>query len=195
MADGAGSDAAKGTQSWRRIAARSFFIGLGLAVGAVGALSVWIWLASRPTPPTPWNDSALVAKGYPGFRALADTIELSYAIRNTTREDYSVEDVSRLRLFMRTVDDSALVLLERESVRTPLFIPAGESGLVDLWVRFAKTPRQALTESDSAFHEAVRMMLNEHGSNVQGFVLYDDETRYRIVLPRWRAHAPTKDQD
>jgi hypothetical protein len=174
--------------SWKRLAVVSLFGGLGVAVGLAGTFAVWAWLASKPKPRGKWNEFALVAKGTPGFIATSDTIEFEFAVRNKTREDYSVEDSHRLRTFFRTQDDSALMpLSEDERVSTPLFIPAGETGSILLSISLADVPRQVAGVTDSAFHEELRSFLNRHASNVRGFVVYDDERRYKIPLPRWSA--------
>jgi hypothetical protein len=174
-------------QGWKRIAVICFSIGLGLAVGLAVILGVWLWASSRPSPPPKWNDKALVAKGQPTFFGVEDTVVLSYPVRNTTRSDFSIHNADDVRLFMRTIEDSLLVL-QNASVRvvTPANVPAMESSLLYLFIGDSKLPRKGASQSDSLYHEAVRDFLNSEYSNVAGYVLYDDVNHYRVFLPRWR---------
>jgi hypothetical protein len=84
-----------------RIAVRSDLLSqiLGLGAGSLLMLAVIVvggfWYMSRPKPPEPWDSAAIQAE----FLSLAasnerDVINLWYTVKNSTRLDYKINDVS-----------------------------------------------------------------------------------------------------
>ena len=109
--------------SWKRLALVSAAFGAGFAICACVIAGSAYWYASRPKPPKPWNDKALVVVGPPGFGSYsdADYLYLTYSVRNDTKADWSIESSSNLLLVSRLSDGSlSNPVAERDIVvRTP----------------------------------------------------------------------------
>jgi hypothetical protein len=82
----------------RRLLLRSAVFGAGFAVTLCLIVGGLVWYSDRPKPPTPWNTTALVAKGPPGFDVSRDGehIEFNYLIENTANTDYKLNPTRRL---------------------------------------------------------------------------------------------------
>jgi hypothetical protein len=174
-----------------KIAAAAAGITLALCLAAASAF----WYVSRPKPPKPWNEKALLATEPPSFGP--DTSEgykfyFTYTAKNDTDTDYSINEPSELRIEARLGDGSLTNPLNADHihVRTPVFIPARQLGSVTLRFKMLEPPAQQQSENDDAYHERLRLFLNDKFDNVKEFVLFDQARRYQITLPRWAATKP-----
>jgi len=153
-----------------------------------------LWYVSRPKPPRPWNDKALIVKEPPGFGPSSEdkTVYFSYSVQNDTAADYAVENVQQLRILAITLDDSLSSPIDEEHLvlRTPIFIPSHQKGTITVRLKVLDAPEQNKSESDDAYHERLRQYLNDHIAGVRGFVLFDETNRYRINLPAWSSKKP-----
>jgi hypothetical protein len=90
--------------TWKRLAIISLSCGAGFAL--IAALILWgvAWYTYRPTPPKPWNTTVIVAKAPPGFSISNDgsRIDFSYAVENTTKEDYRIDSANEVQVMLRS---------------------------------------------------------------------------------------------
>jgi hypothetical protein len=180
--------------AWKRLAIISLFGGAGFAL--MSGLILWgvVWYSSRPTPPKPWNTTAIVAKNSPGFSVSDDgkMIEFTYALENAGRSDYRIDSASDIEILGRLKDGTLSEPLP-DTVRRldlPVFVPAGQRAVISLSVAFANMPTRDSADTDAAFHERIRGYLRENADNVGGFVIFDSTNRYEIDLPKWLAEKP-----
>jgi hypothetical protein len=178
-----------------KIAAAAAGITLALCIAA-GAV---LWYVSKPKPQKPWNEKALVSTDAPGFDSYGEkdnqAISLAYIVKNTTNSDYSIDAGHQIKIVV-VLRDGALSLPMDEDhvvVRTPLFIPANHLGTIVLHLKKLIALQQNQSESNEAYHERLRLLMNEHLSGIRGFVIFDESKRYQIDLPRWLETKPEKE--
>lgn len=163
--------------------------GVTLALCVVAACAFWYTTRLKP-----WNDKALVCMEPPSFGPLTGDYKfyLSYNVKNNAVDDYTVTAPSELRIEAKLSDGSLSYPLDDAHVvvRTPIFIPARQLGTVNVRFKLLEPPTQRQGETDDQFHERLREFLNDKLSNIQQFVLFDQNHRYQIVLPRWAATKP-----
>jgi len=116
-----------------------------------------LWYLSRPKPPKPWNEKALVVMDTPGFDWYSEkdlTIALYYNVNNTTNFDYSIE-TPHLKIVAVLANGALSDPLDEERliVRTPVFIPANRIGMVVLHLKGVHAPERNQSESDKGYHE------------------------------------------
>jgi hypothetical protein len=174
-----------------KVAAAAAGITLALCLAAACAF----WYVSRPKPPKPWNEKALVATEPPTFGPSTSEgykFYFAYTAKNNTDDDYSINEPGELRIEARLSDGSLSNPLDANHifVRTPVFIPAHQLGSVTLRFKLLELPAQQRGETDEAYHERLRLLLNDQLSSVKQFVLFDEAHRYQITLPPWTATKP-----
>jgi hypothetical protein len=180
----------KNTNAWKRVALISFFSGLGIAMAAAIVLASFIWYKARPTPPKPWNTSALVVTEPPSFDVSKDgkSLELGYAVKNNMPTDYSLDDatVKTLRVMTR-FRDGRLGPLNNflKFSDTPIFMPAGQTVTVDVSIDLPDLPTRKGAEKSDDYHERLRTYLETEYPGVSAIVLYEEVNRYQINLPKW----------
>lgn len=154
-----------------------------------------VWHTNRPKSEQPWNDKALIVVGPPGFGTYSDTdyhFYLAYPVRNTTARDWSVASSDQLIVLSQQGDETlaSVIPIEHVEVRTPIFIPANQTGMVILHFKKDVWPKQAAGEADAVYHERLRDFLNTDYLSLKGFVVFDDGNRMRIDLPSWARKKP-----
>lgn len=182
---------------WKRIAIISFFSGFGVALAAALVLTSSIWYKSRPTPPKPWNTSALVVTGPPSFSVSKDgkLLELEYSVKNSTNVDFKVDDnaAKQLRIMLKLHEGELSPPIENKGIQilyTPIFIPAGQKGTLGISVEDSTLPTQTKNEAAADYHERLRTYLETSYPRVAGIVLYDEINHYQLNLPKWADKKP-----
>lgn len=181
-------------KSWQRIFVISGGVGAGaiLAAGLV-ILSV-VWYSARPKHPAPWNGTAIKAR-YDKLDTGAtshgqEEIRFYYVVTNETGSDYKVEQADLITMMGKLEDERSLLKEERITIDCPFFIPAKQSALLTIHVpnfgfKEAKPDRQG--NEYEKYVEKLIQYVNEDMRNLDGFVLYDNSTRYQINFPNgWR---------
>jgi hypothetical protein len=174
-----------------KIAAAS--AGAILMLCLLGTLALWYF--SRPKPTPPWNEKALTTNEPPGFGVNDDdnSFYFSYTVQNAMSTDYVIENLQpKLLAVVSNGSLSNPIEEKRLTLRTPIFIPSHQKGTITVYLKALKAPEQKRDESDDLYHERLRQYLNDHVKGVQGFVVFDESSRYQINLPRWAADKPEK---
>jgi hypothetical protein len=194
---------------WKKLAVRSLFIGIGIAVTLAILAGMGLWYASRPTPPPSWNRHAIVAKEPPGFGQLlwvsndkkttVPLLNLIYSLENTTNKDYTLSTKSEIKFMSRALDGTLGGNIftaaagtpegDQNDIDLPLFIPAKQKALLRFTLADTEMPLQGIGESDPDYHERLRAYL-EKRYHVSGYVLFDDIEHYEIDLPKWASTKP-----
>jgi hypothetical protein len=179
----------KATTPLKRVAFISFFSGLGIALAATLVLISFVWYKSQPTPPKPWNASALTITGPPSLNVSKDgkSIELGYSVKNNTRVDFNLDTdaASKLRLLCESRAGALSPPFENNGLKlvyTPIFIPAGQTGALSLSIELSDIPTPKDREVKADYDERLRKYL-ESTEDVAGLAVYDQVNRYQINLP------------
>ena len=188
-------------QGWKKVLLASFGFGAGAAVAAASIIGFVSWYSTRPTPPKPWNRTAIRATEPPTFSTAGEDSHLKFAftLLNNTEHDYEVDkDRGGMKVMLRYKDDDSLRgPFEPDAIKVayPIFIPTRQK--VDVFVEvLVMRLKQESGENDEAYHERLRTYLNTQWDSLKEFVFFDDVNRYEIGLPRWldkpKEPAPTR---
>jgi hypothetical protein len=143
----------------------AFTAGAGVAV-VIAALAVGgYWYLSRPKLPKPWDTTAIVASGAPGFSLTDDgkKIRFSYSLQNKTDSDYKIASAAEIKVVVRYDDNSLSQPMPTEvaSLEFPFFIPAKQAATIALAITFGGIPQRNASENDEEYHEALRAFLGD----------------------------------
>jgi hypothetical protein len=176
--------------SWKRLAIRSLFGGMGLAVGLAAILGSYWWYASRPKPPKPWNAAAILAT-YDSVDTGDENkgILFYYVLQNTTDNDFSVGSNDQPKLTAQLAREKSLAAFDDFlKIQLPIFLPA--RGRVRVFIEApleytGKRPQSGATRDERRqFRKKLEDWLNSDHSNLDGFVLFDATNRYQINFPK-----------
>jgi hypothetical protein len=189
---------------WKKLAIRSFFGGVGIAVALAIILGVFIWYDNRPERPKPWNAGALKAQwdtmefttgrskdveGYP--------VDFYYNLRNNTDRNYPFNG-STLTLMAVLTDGNALskefghYQLGDATVDGPAFIPP--SGTARIAVHVSYRYPDGFTQADKRDADKIVGNLDRRLRELSGFVVFDEQNHYRIDLPEgWKNDPGVKE--
>jgi hypothetical protein len=183
--------------SWKRIAIRSFFGGVGVAVTLGIITGGAIWYDSRPKPPKPWNTKAVTATwDTMEFTVGASNeiysfpVQFYYDVKNNTDKNFDIKDAN-LKPMAVLADGNAFSKEFGQyqdgaaTVDGPDFIPPGGTGRVTLQVSYFFP--QDYTKADKADGSKIVKVLNFRLKELGGFVLFDELNRYQIdLLKGWK---------
>jgi hypothetical protein len=182
--------------SWKRILPRAAGFGAGFAV--VAALIVWLalWWHQRPEKPKPWNISAITAS-FDNLSTEGDknTIVFVFTLQNNTSTDYRIADGGFVHLGAVLRKSKAFSFSEDDYLKTdyPLYVPAGSRVRIMLHLKYPYAVHEDLEASDDARHDwgtNLCKFVTKELSNLDGFVMMDDQSRYEITLPNgWEARS------
>lgn len=176
--------------SWRRRLqlAAAFGAGFGAIAVVLGGLTFW-WI-NRPTP---WDGQVLQASfieldSQPDQRGSPRTLRFRYAIRNTGRSDYRLNNPSSVSVMFKRGE--ALREAHKVTLTTPVLIPAGQSGefeltalyeeLVDLissknLLRARPEDIDSVVTKQKGPKNVYELSVALVPSELQGFMLYDNQ--------------------
>jgi hypothetical protein len=178
---------------WKRIALRSFFGGVGMAVALAAIVGGWLWYESRPKPPKPWNRAAIKAEYESAdTEGSNNTIVVYYVLENTTDFDYQIEDGSSVSLDAQLDKDHSLSNdVNILSVTYPVVVLAKKRMRFAIHVNYPCTDKEkpnADRDEMKRHTEAVEAFMTKEFANLDGFDLLDETSRYEILLPGgWRS--------
>jgi hypothetical protein len=178
-------------ESPKRLLLRSAGIGAGFAVALCLIVGGWVWYSNRPSPPKPWNTTALIAPDPPGFHVSDDGkhVEFTYRVENTTETDYQIAPDSRTRLMFRgkngVLSQPLPSGLLPDVLELPIFIPAKQKAVLRIILPLSSFEERSASESDAQYHERLRAYCENHFEKLGAFVLFDEQNRFEINLPRW----------
>lgn len=163
------------------IAAALVLIALLAATLASGRLA---GLFSSGRPKNTWNSAAIQAT-FAGVQVREidpskAALVFFYDLDNKTDSDYQLTPGSNLVIMSRLKSDASLNAEEPIVLASPAFIPARNRTRVALQVTH---PFAWPQDTDSGSGDKFRGLLQGETSNLSGFVLFDQPSRYQIELP------------
>lgn len=188
--------------TWKKIAIRAFFGGIGLAIGAATIVGAVLWYSNQPKPTPPWDSKALTAK----FDTMEFTVgasnettsypvEFYYNVQNNTNRTYQIAPADLTPLAVLTEGnalskDFGHYQSGAATVDGPPFIPPGGTARVDIKVSYLFPDE--FTDADKKNGKKIGGNLNVRTDELNGFVIFDEQNHYRIDLPRgWEDTSKT----
>jgi hypothetical protein len=175
---------------WKKIAIRSLFGAVGVAIALAAIVGVAMWWHSRPKLPKPWNTGAIKAT-YDGMDVNSDQrIEFIYVLENTTDMDYQLDSDAEVQFMIRLREPKSLDPDNlSELIRFPISIPAKERILFRfdatfLYYRNYWPPRDASLDERTQAAKKLDEYVRSQTGNLDGFVLFDANKRYQVNFPR-----------
>jgi len=166
-----------------------FGISSGVCLVLVMAIGAVLWYSSIPSRPKPWDTKAVTASyDYVSTEGDSNTFVFFYVVENKSQRDYRLTETMKPVLMAQLAEHKSLGR-EDDSLRInlPLFIPAGHRHTVKIHLdyRFKEPhPKDASRDQRRAYKAKLEEHLKNELSNLDGFVLFDDETRYQIIFPK-----------
>jgi hypothetical protein len=182
---------------WKMLAIRSFFGGVGFAIGLSIIAGAVLWYHNRPERPKPWNASALKAT-YDTMEFMVGSAKDTYSypvvfyynVRNNTDRNYQINSSTLTPMAVLT-DGNALskefghYQASDATVDGPAFIPPG--GTARIAVRVSYFYPDEFTQADKKDPEKIISNLNHRLRELSGFVMFDEQNHYRVDLPEgWK---------
>jgi hypothetical protein len=186
--------------TWKRIAIRAVFGGIGLVIGAAAIIGALIWYSNRPKPTPSWNETALTATfdqlEYTGIaleHQSAYSLAFSYNVKNNTKGTYNLNKTEWQPLAVLTDNKTLSNTFGDEQagdmrITAPNFIPADGIGRLTVHIDYYFPPDFPAKDRDD--FEKVLTPLNAQLKQMEGIALFDDENHYRIDLPSGWAKVP-----
>jgi hypothetical protein len=163
----------------KRALALGFAFGAGVAICGAAALALLNWYVSRPKP---WNPAAITAT----FESIntEEPLVLHYVLQNNTDRDFRVNSENEVvlagklrRQQVLTGDQSNSLWISGEF---PLFLPARQRARIGFHVYYSYKGSKSLSFCSTS---ATCAFVRDELSNLDGFVLFHEKTRYQIDLP------------
>ncbi len=176
--------------SWKRIAIRSFFFGSGFALFCCLFVSGVFWHGSRPKPEKPWNATAILASyDYIETRGEDDHLAFCYVLENTTDRDYRLENNSGITIAGRLAKEKSISIVSGGYEKTdyPIFVPTKQRSRFFVEIPYpgpTKLKSSASSDERKKFRKDLEKYAETEFGNLDGFVLYDSNSRYQINLPK-----------
>ncbi len=166
-------------------------LGAGLAVLA-SAFTGYSWYSSRR-----WDTNALQATFDHLERGLGNRIEFCYELQNNTPFDYYV-DINAQPTLMAMLDQAHPLAFGYEVLvlQHPIRVAAGQRTIARISFGKAQAAERGITRTaggEGTEREQLARFVGEQYPNLQGFVLYDLQRRYRINFPKAVAGDFTRD--
>ncbi|MGH9757010.1 MAG: hypothetical protein ACRD4M_04685 [Candidatus Acidiferrales bacterium] len=187
-------------KTWKKIAIRAFFGGIGFVVGGAVIIGAFVWYSNRPSPPPSWNSKALKAN----FDAIEATgasssspntyiVAFEYNVRNTTKTTYEVNPSALMPMALlaecKALSNSFGEYQSGEAIiEAPQIIPPGATGRMT--VRVSYFYPQNFTTAEKKDLGKWSRSLDEQLKDLAGIVLFDRVNHYQIDLPSGWANLP-----
>jgi len=159
---------------------------IGLAVGGLALLTVVVifakarFIAGRPQA---WNSGAIeTTLAGVRVRELDNThaaVVFSYDLDNRTDTDYRLSSGPNVVIMSRLQPNGSLTSVQQVNLDSAAFVPARNRTRISLEMAH---PFDWPSQRDAAAERQVRQFVADEVSGVQGFVLFDQSTRYQIEL-------------
>jgi hypothetical protein len=183
-------------QTWKKIILWAVGVGAGFAVMAGLIVGAFLWWSHRPIKPKPWNTNAITAS----FDAMdaegeKNNIEFVYTLQNNTDADYEVTADSSIHLGATLRRSKAFSFDNTKFLKSdlPIYIPAKSRVRYKLHLDMPYSVKEDFNASDDVRHNwetALCQYADKEFSNLSGFALLDDNSRYQINMPNgWSERA------
>jgi hypothetical protein len=180
-------------ENWKKIVFRAAGFGGGFAVVAALILGIIVWCSSRPVKPKPWDTKSITAVfGNLSTEGTNHTVIYNYTLINNTDSDYSLQDDSTSHIGFKRMQTNALDFSDKDFIKPdfPIYIPAKSRVSIALHMPLPYESDVDLNSPTAVQHDYYTKLshfVSDTISNVDGFVLMDDSSRYEIIFPNgWR---------
>jgi hypothetical protein len=176
---------------WKRSLLIGVGWGLGTAVGLAVIVGGFLWYQSRPKPPTPpkpWNTTAIKAEyDYIDTEGEKNTVVFYYTLENTTAFDYRLENGDKVLMSATLAKQRHLSpFSEQEKIDYPVFVPAKKRVRFSIHVDYAYPVKEKSNPNvveRREFRSKLEKYATDEFGNLDGFDLLDESSRYEIVFP------------
>src|SRR5271170_4686893 len=159
---------------------------IALAVCGLVAILLFVRFSSvwhSPEPANGWNSGAIQSTlAGVRVRELDSThaaVVFFYDLDNRTDTDYRLSSGPSVVIMSRLQPNGSLTSVQQVSLDSAAFVPARNRTRVSLEMTH---PFDWPSQRDAAAERQVRQFVADEVSGVQGFVLFDQSTRYQIEL-------------
>ncbi len=173
--------------TWKRILLCGVGIGIGATIAFFAIISTYSWYSSRPKP---WNTNAITAT----FDRVVtegdnNTYLFKYILQNNTKEDYTLNNGSDLVISAKLKKQKSIVTAKEDdlAIDLPVFIPANQKSAFDIHVNYpskVKSTNGPDENERNKYREAVKNEVSKTLPNIDGFMIYEKQSKYQIDLPR-----------
>jgi len=177
----------------KRALAVAFAFGAGAAVFGVAGIALLAGWANRPKP---WNPTAITAQfDAIGTQGPENKLIFYYVLQNNTERDFRINSNTEVQLAGRLERQQSLTGETSKDVLSgefPFFLPARQRARLGLRLGYPYRGAVALpTGNTKAERESEKALLeayvSDELSNLAGFLLFHEPTRYQIELPKgWK---------
>jgi hypothetical protein len=184
--------------TWTRILLKAGGFGAGIIVALTIIIAFFFWYTSRPPKSRPWNRGAITAEFY-RLSTVGEgdaTLEFEYVLNNNTEKDYELATHSAPKIAAKLEDTNSLTGFADENalaLKLPIFVPAHQKTRISVTMPGYSFPTVArptiasTSEEWHKYHAGVAAHVTKKMSNLNGFVLFDEESRYQVELPNgWK---------
>jgi len=178
---------AEGASRWKSVFLKAFGFGVGFAFVLIAAATVWLWHASRPKLPSPWNKRAITATfDYVTTQGEANHIVFIYTLQNETNQDYRLQSNVGVEMAARLSREKSISAIRGEdhTIEFPVFVPSGQRSRFSMEISYPYNEKSAAGEDEFKHRDDVKAFVKSSYANLDGFVLYDDNNRYEIDFPK-----------
>jgi len=180
---------------WKKLIIVGTFVGAGFALALALVTGTFYWYRSRPKLPEPWNTNAIRATfGDLDTYGASNALSFSYILENTTAFDFRLTDASGVSIAAKLDRQRALGIDEKGEIIKidyPIFVPAGQRVLFTIrldspytFKAKEKPASDATSEERKRYGEELKVYIREQMPNLAGFVLLDEDHRYKIDFPK-----------
>ncbi len=178
-------------KNWKNIAFKSAFFGMGFSLLLIITVGGYFWYQSRPKPPKPWDNNAIVAY-YDSANTTEEqnTIVFYYTIENKTNYDYFINDINRILLYANLNRQNSLSggeIDEYLNIDYPIHVPSKHRVRFSVNLKYSTDIISLKSDSNTEEREVFNKELNDYISNkfknLNGFTMFDLINRYKIDFP------------
>ncbi|MDP2157986.1 MAG: hypothetical protein Q8K68_09790 [Nitrospirota bacterium] len=172
------------TTDWKTIFIRSAGFGAGLAITFIIGIATWSYFASLPKKPKPWNNSAINAtfsdiQMFTGDRL---PVTFKYILDNKTQFDYCLPSDNEAA-FIRMPKTNSLTKDHELTWDKGTCVPTGQKVAVSFKLTYDYSD-YSFPQSDKDNLEKLSKLVNRRLSEIDGFVILDNQHRYQINFPK-----------
>jgi hypothetical protein len=166
---------------WRKVFLRAAGFGVGIVAAVAIAIGAWIYIASLPQTPGPWDREKIKAdfadlEVNTGNKLIAI---FRYTVENTTRHDYHLPDDPKSAFVVLSEGKG----LSQESEITwdrGAYLPPGQK--ISVSFRLAYDYNDSYPKQDRDNLDKLGKFMKRRLKETDGFVILDKSNRYEIVF-------------
>jgi hypothetical protein len=192
--------------TWKRMLLKAGGFGAGTVFALTIVTALFFWYTSRPPKRRPWNRGAITAEFY-RLSTVGEgdpTLEFEYVLDNNTEQDYELATHSAPKIAAKLEDSNSLTGFADENalvLKLPIFVPAHQKTRISVTMPGYSFPTVTRPTASSTsdewhkYHAEVAAHVTTKMSNLSGFVLFDENSRYQVELPNgWKKQTEENDR-